>query len=209
MEMSMNPTRTWLTALLACGATTLSACAPVRLQPVTRQATPDPVGARSPRSRAPSQTPPRTAQRSTEFIASFTPSWFPYGDRAGGDPGTREEASEKDFQFLKGTGLQRIVLPRALSADQFPVQVDDILGETALQLECEGGGCDGLSMSVRSPDGRGIVVRLDTGRAFPVLWIKNPTMYKHSVELNIDRQSTRGLPVQLKLSQWRYYLWAQ
>lgn len=209
MKMTMNQASTWLTALLVCGAVTLSACIPVRPEPVTRQATPDSAGARSPRSRVPAQTPPRTAQRSTEFIASFMPSWFAYDDRAGGDPRTREEASEENFQFLKGTGLQRIVLPRTLSADQFPVQVDDILGETALQLECEGAGCDGLSMSVRSPDGRGIVVRLDTGRAFPVLWIKNPTMYKHSVELNIDRQSTRGLPVRLKLSQWRYYLWAQ
>lgn len=205
----MKRASTWGTALLGCGAVALSACAQVLPQPVTRQVTPDSVGARSPRPRVPAQTPPRTAQRSTEFISSFTPSWFPYGDRAGDDPVTREEASERDFQSLKGTGLQRIVLPRMLSADQFPVQVDDILGETALQLECEGAGCDGLSMSVRSPDGRGIMVRLDTGRAFPVLWIKNPTMYKHSVELNIDRQSTRGLPMQLKLSQWRYYLWAQ
>ena len=148
-------------------------------------------------------------QRPAEFIASITPSWFTYSDRAGGDPTSREKSSEGDFQFLKATGLQRIALPRTLSADRFPVQVDDVLGETALQLECEGAGCEGLLISVRSPDGRGAVVRLDAARAFPVLWIKNPTMYKQSLELNVDPRNTLGRPIRLKLSQWRFYLWAQ
>ncbi len=60
------------------------------------------------------------------------PSWFGYADRAGADPTVREEASERDFKYLMGTGRERIVLPRTLSAHHFPVQVDDILGETAL-----------------------------------------------------------------------------
>lgn len=165
--------------------------------------------ARASRAGAPVQAAPRVAQRPAEFTVSSTPTWFTYADRAGGDLVTREEASEQDFQHLKGTGLQRIILPVSLSADRFPLQVDDVLGETALQLECEGAGCEGLLISVRSPDGRGTVVRLDTSRAFPVLRIKNPTMYRQSLELNIDRQRTLGRPVLLKLSQWRFYLWAQ
>lgn len=188
-------------ALALVVALAVSACAP--WQP--RQATPDPGAARAPRARTPA---PRTPPLVTDLISSSVPSWFGYADRAGSDPVAREEASERDFQFLTRKGLQRIVLPRQLAADQFPVQVDDLLGENALQLECEGAGCAGLSMSVVSPDGRGIPVQVDRRLAYPVLWIKNPTMYRHSVQLDIDPRSTRGLPMRLKLSQWRFYLWA-
>ena len=192
----------WLAATLACAASiTLMACAPMR--PPTTNSNGNDV--RAPRTGTAARTPPR----SVEFIASGVPSWFTYGDQAGSDHATREEASEREFRYLTGRGLQRIILPITLSADRFPVQVDDVLGETALQLECEGAGCQGLLISVRSPDGRGTVVRLDIARAFPVLWIKNPTMYKQRLELNIDRQSARGHPILLRLSQWRFYLWAQ
>lgn len=192
-------------ALAAVAVLAVSACASWHPRPVTQ----DTGAARAPRARAPVPGAPRAPPPVTDLISSSVPSWFGYADRAGSDPAAREEASERDFQFLTRKGLQRIVLPRQLSADRFPVQVDDLLGENALQLECEGAGCAGLVMSVVSPDGRGIPVQVDQRLAYPVLWIKNPTMYRHSVQLDIDPRSTRGLPMQLKLSQWRFYLWAR
>lgn len=147
----------------------------------------------------------RAAAGPTQFVVSAVPAWIRYSDRAGSGAVAREQASEQDFRTLTASGLTRVVLPRQLTARDFPFAVDDVLGETVLQFECEG-ACEGLLISIRAPDNRGTVAR-QAQLAFPQLRIRNPTMYKQQLELNVDAASNGGLPFQIKLSQWRFYLW--
>ena len=156
----MNRTlRKWLIAAAACTfLSLLCACAPARLLP----ASPNAAGTPERRPRLPAQRPPPATQNQVEFISTSTPSWFSYSDQAGNDAAVREERSEQDFRYLTNTGSQRIAVPMLRSAEQFPVRVSDVLGDTVLQFECEGNGCEGLRISIRSPDNRGTVVRLDT-----------------------------------------------
>lgn len=177
----------------------LSACStPPPPQPTAREAAAS--------RRSATRQPP--AANPAEFISSITPSWIRYSDRAGVGADKREQASENDFRSLKATGLERIRVPLQLSGSQFPVDVDGVLGETVLQFECEG-ACEGVMISVRSPDNRGTVVRVDTHLAFPLLRIRNPTMYPQTLEVDAKASSKGAPPFQIKLTQWRYYLWSR
>lgn len=161
----------------------------------------------APRPLASSSRDDRAAANPAEFIATASHLWIAYRDRAGASPQEREQSSERDFASLNATGSKRMGVPRVITRSGAVLPVDVVLGDTVLQLECEG-ACGRLRVSLRAPDNRNTVVRVDTRMAFPLLRIRNPTMYPQTLELQVDAGGAAAARFALKVTQWRFYLWS-